>query len=141
MEGVGKQHIDPLKLEKLREFADLRFPERPASGFRFVGLFAGIGGRCVFTYEWDRFCKQTYTAHFPEAADSDHKLVGNMRPHSENPAPVPDHDILLAGFPCQPLSTAGVSKKNALGRPHGFLCQTQGTLFYNPAKILVHHPP
>jgi DNA (cytosine-5)-methyltransferase 1 len=49
---------------------------------------------------------------------------------------VPDHDVLLAGFPCQPFSIAGVSKKNALGRPHGFECTTQGTLFFDVARII-----
>ncbi|MDE2751918.1 MAG: DNA (cytosine-5-)-methyltransferase, partial [Gemmatimonadota bacterium] len=80
-------------------------------------------------------------SHFPEPADSDHRFVGDIRPVAEDPGSVPPHDVLLAGFPCQPFSIAGVSKKNALGRPHGFLCDTQGTLFYDLAKIIAHHRP
>ena len=145
------RRIDPLKIDKLREVANVRCPaERPA-GFRFIDLFAGIGGlrrpfeeiggRCVFTSEWDRFCKETYTANFPESADSDHAFAGDIRPFAANPDTVPPHEVLLAGFPCQPFSIAGVSKKNALGHPHGFLCNTQGTLFYDLARIIEHHRP
>ena len=54
---------------------------------------------------------------------------------------VPQHDLLLAGFPCQPFSLAGVSKKNSLGRPHGFADETQGTLFFDIARILRDHEP
>lgn len=146
-----RRRIDRLKIEKLRDIANSRCPLRPLEGFLFVDLFAGIGGlrlpferiggRCVFTSEWDRFCKETYTANFPEPADSDHEFVGDIRPFAEAPGEVPVHDVLLAGFPCQPFSIAGVSKKNALGHPHGFLCDTQGTLFYDLAKIIDHHRP
>lgn len=115
--------------------------------FTFIDLFAGIGGlrrgfesiggRCVFTSEWDRFSKITY-----ELNHRDNRPVeGDIRPFAENPDLVPEHDVLLAGFPCQPFSIAGVSKKNALGRPHGFLCDAQGTLFFDTAQIIAHHRP
>lgn len=115
--------------------------------FRFIDLFAGIGGlrlgfeavggRCVFTSEWDRWSQQTYAANFPD----NHPLAGDIRAFSANPGLIPEHDLLLAGFPCQPFSIAGVSKKNALGRPHGFLCDTQGTLFFDTARIIGQHRP
>ena len=145
------KRIDRLRIEKLREVANTRCPADRQEGFQFVDIFAGIGGlrrpfeeiggRCVFTSEWDRFCKETYTVNFPEPADSDHEFVGDIRPYADDPGSVPAHDVLLAGFPCQPFSIAGVSKKNALGQPHGFLCDTQGTLFYDLAKIIDHHRP
>jgi DNA (cytosine-5)-methyltransferase 1 len=117
------------------------------SGFRFIDLFAGIGGlrigfesiggRCVFTSEWDVNAQKTYALNFPD----NHPIAGDIREYSKDPDLVPEHDVLLAGFPCQPFSIAGVSKKNALGRPHGFLCDTQGTLFYDTAEIIRHHRP
>ena len=150
LKGEGKR-IDPLKLDKLREVANSRCTKGRATGFRFIDLFAGvggiripfeeIGGRCVFTAEWDRFSRETYKANFPESADSDHVFAEDVRLLTSDPDKIPEHDVLLAGFPCQPFSIAGVSKKNALGRPHGFLCDTQGTLFYDLAKIIGHHRP
>lgn len=117
------------------------------SGFRFIDLFAGIGGlrrgfdaiggTCVFTSEWDRFAQQTYRANFPDHPD--HVFAGDIT--KVDAAAIPAHDVLLAGFPCQPFSIAGVSKKNALGRRHGFACDTQGTLFFDVARILAHHRP
>jgi DNA (cytosine-5)-methyltransferase 1 len=117
------------------------------SGFRFIDLFAGIGGmrtafekhggRCVFTSEWDDYARKTYMANF---ADMDgHTFVGDITKVDERD--VPDHDVLLAGFPCQPFSIAGVSKKNALGRPHGFSDKTQGTLFFDVARIIAEKKP
>ena len=149
-EGGGS--VPPhLVLEALRRvIKDRRGGVENGSGiFRFVDLFAGIGGlripfeegggRCVFTSEWDKFACQTYRANFSESTD--HEFAGDIRPFAENPEGIPRHDLLLAGFPCQPFSIAGVSKKNALGKPHGFMCDTQGTLFYDLARIIKHHQP
>jgi len=98
--------------------------------------FEAAGGRCVFTSEWDTYCHQTYRANFPH---DDHPLAGDI---TQVPTEdIPPHDVLLAGFPCQPFSIAGVSKKNALGRPHGFECETQGTLFFDVARIIAARRP
>ncbi len=113
--------------------------------FSFIDLFAGIGGirmgfeahggECVFTSEWNAFSRKTYVENYGEA----HTFIGDIV--SFPAADVPDHDVLLAGFPCQPFSIAGVSKKNALGRPHGFECTTQGTLFFDVARIIAEKRP
>jgi len=97
--------------------------------------FESAGGRCVFTSEWNPWARKTYAANFG-AMDP---IAGDIREMDEDD--VPDHDVLLAGFPCQPFSIAGVSKKNALGRPHGFACATQGTLFFDVARILAAKRP
>jgi DNA (cytosine-5)-methyltransferase 1 len=114
--------------------------------FRFIDLFAGIGGirrgfeplggKCVFTSEWDRWAKLTYSANFP---NDNHEIDGDIT--KIDAKDIPAHDLLLAGFPCQPFSIAGVSKKNALGRAHGFADETQGTLFFDVARIIAEHRP
>ncbi|MCL4242946.1 MAG: DNA (cytosine-5-)-methyltransferase [Dehalococcoidia bacterium] len=113
-------------------------PPLPPQKFTFIDLFAGIGGmrigfeeaggRSVFSSEWDRWAQATYELNFGE------KPRGDIRKVNEHT--IPDHDVLVAGFPCQPFSIAGVSKKNALDRPHGFLDETQGTLFFDIERIL-----
>lgn len=126
----------------------LRMNDKSAAGagaFTFVDLFAGIGGirmgferaggTCVFTSEWNEWSKKTYQHNFGDH----HPFEGDIT--KVLPEAIPDHDVLLAGFPCQPFSIAGVSKKNALGRPHGFECTTQGTLFFEIETILREKRP
>lgn len=122
---------------------DIPFPPSEKPKFKFIDLFAGIGGirlayqniggKCVFSSEWDKFAKKTYEANFGEIPFGDITKI--------EASEIPDHDILLAGFPCQPFSIAGVSKKNSLGRQHGFLDKTQGTLFFDIARIIEHKKP
>ena len=124
-------------------------PSPMSCKFRFVDLFAGIGGmripfqeiggHCVFTSEWDKFARKTYVANFQES--SEHRFGGDIRKYSNEPHRVPEHDVLLAGFPCQPFSVAGVSKKKSLGMPHGLQCSSQGTLFYDLSQIIDYHKP
>lgn len=133
-------YTPPLPFEQppMRAANDERLP------FSFVDLFAGIGGfrialeenggKCLFSSEWDRYSQKTYSRWFGEAPHGDITKI--------HPSEIPDHDILAAGFPCQPFSIAGVSKKNSLGRLHGFKCATQGTLFFNVATIAeMKRPP
>lgn len=111
--------------------------------FTFIDLFAGIGGtrlgfeaaggHCVFSSEWDRYCQKTYLANFGETPAGDITRI--------NESQIPAHDVLVAGFPCQPFSIAGVSKKNSLGRSHGFEDKAQGTLFFEIARILKAKKP
>lgn len=118
--------------------------------FTYIDLFAGIGGfrkafdsiggNCVFTSEWDKACRITYQAN----NICNHTVAGDIREFTkdeESLNKIPSHDLLVGGFPCQPFSIAGVSKKNALGRAHGFKCDTQGTLFFDLAQIIEHHRP
>jgi DNA (cytosine-5)-methyltransferase 1 len=105
----------------------------PQKKLRFIDLFCGIGGfriaferagcECVFSSDWDKYSQQTYAANFGE------KPVGDI--HSVAIADIPTHDILCGCFPCQPFSIAGVSKKNSLGRKHGFEDVKQGSLFFS----------
>lgn len=154
-------HHEFKQLEKL-------LPSPPQAGpqydFDFIDLFAGIGGirrgfddiggRCVLTSEWNKYSVQTYKAnHYsdPEAHTFNEDIRELTLSHREDVPEevaykhidqvVPDHDVLLAGFPCQPFSIAGVSKKNSLGMKHGFECKTQGTLFFDVARIIAVKKP
>jgi DNA (cytosine-5)-methyltransferase 1 len=115
---------------------------RPVN-IRFIDLFAGIGGfrlafesfgaSCVFSSEWDSYARKTYEANFGDCPKGDITSIAE--------SDIPPHDVLTAGFPCQPFSIAGVSKANALGRAHGFEHATQGTLFFDVCRIIAHHRP
>jgi len=122
---------------------DIPFPPTKNPKFKFIDLFAGIGGfriafqnlggKCVFTSEWNHFAQKTYEANFGEVP------FGDITKIDENE--IPEHDILLGGFPCQPFSIAGVSKKNSLGKAHGFLDKIQGNLFFDIARIIKAKKP
>lgn len=139
-------------------------PPKGPREFDFIDLFAGIGGlrqafddiggRCVLTSEWNKEAVRTYKAnHYCDSTlhrfnlDIRELTLSNCEEVSESvayqhiDASIPDHDVLLAGFPCQPFSIAGVSKKNSLGRAHGFECKTQGTLFFDVARIIAVKRP
>jgi len=129
----------------LQYYLDMIFQEPliPHARFTFIDLFAGIGGmriafeeaggQCVFSSEWDRFSQKTYYANFGVIPHGDITIIDEKE--------IPDHDVLVAGFPCQPFSIAGVSKKNSLGKNHGFLDQTQGTLFFDIVRIIKEKRP
>jgi DNA (cytosine-5)-methyltransferase 1 len=133
-----KEKSDPYQLKLDFVFEDIPYPPPTEWDFTFIDLFAGIGGfrlafqasggKCVFSSEWDKYAKQTYNANFGEVP------FGDIRKINKNE--IPDHDVLCAGFPCQPFSLAGVSKKQSLGRKHGFEDETQGTLFFEIKEII-----
>lgn len=142
---TGEVKPPPYIVPALQQILPLKVPLQGEPDFRFIDLFAGIGGfrmafesiggRCVFTSEWDAYAQKTYTANF----GCNHPVHGDITQIEAKD--VPDHDVLLAGFPCQPFSIAGVSKKNALGRAHGFACETQGTLFFDICRIIKAKKP
>lgn len=136
---MGQSIQDTLSI-MIRQFLKKvnREPVATSGAYTFIDLFAGIGGmrlafdsvggRCVYSNEWNKYSQQTYYANFGELPEGDiTKVVAET---------IPNHDILVAGFPCQPFSIAGVSKKNSLGRATGFEDKTQGTLFFDVCRIL-----
>lgn len=141
----GETAITDVLLLALRQLVSQGGSATRQHDFTFIDLFAGVGGTrlgfetngggCVFTCEWDAQSQKTYSTNFHD----EHPISGDI--HSVKARDIPDHDVLVAGFPCQPFSIAGVSKKNALGNPHGFACKTQGTLFFELARIISEKQP
>ena len=115
--------------------------------FTFIDLFAGIGGfrfgfeptggACVWSCEINPHARRTYSCnhHVPDS-----EIFPDIR-YANAITDVPNHDVLIAGFPCQPFSKAGVSKNNSLHRAHGFADETRGTLFFEIIRILAEHRP
>ncbi|MEQ5858434.1 DNA (cytosine-5-)-methyltransferase [Halomonas litopenaei] len=164
IKGRAKQRITRNEARRLIAMLPKAPRHQGRAAFTFIDLFAGIGGirqgfesiggECVFTSEWDKYAVRTYKAnHYCDPAT--HRFNRDIRDitlsartdvdeetaykhiHRE----IPNHDVLLAGFPCQPFSLAGVSKKNSLGRKHGFECDAQGTLFFDVARIIAAKRP
>lgn len=145
---INKKNIKLTSIKEQGLFLDaidVPFPSPERAKFTFIDLFAGMGGfrlamqehggRCVFSSEWNAYAQKTYFANFGEVPFGD---ITEERIK----AYIPDNfDILCAGFPCQPFSIAGISKKNSLGRAHGFLDKTQGTLFFDVAEIIQRKRP
>ncbi len=137
--GIISELINKERTKKVNAI----FSEHSDPKFSFIDLFAGIGGfrlafqnlggKCVFSSEWNNYAKKTYSSNFGEVPFGDITQIDEHK--------IPNHDILVGGFPCQPFSLAGVSKKNALGRNHGFKDETQGTLFFDIVRILESKRP
>lgn len=164
LKGKATPVLSMAEFEHLQSLLPLEKVKPETADFRFIDLFAGIGGirkgfeeqngLCVFTSEWNKYAVRTYKANYA-CNEKYHTFNEDIRDvtlshidgiseeqaynHIRNV--IPDHDVLLAGFPCQPFSIAGVSKKNALGRAHGFECKTQGTLFFDVARIIAAKQP
>lgn len=162
VKGKADRKLSHGEFEHLKSLLPKPFQET-GHEFRFIDLFAGIGGirrgfeeiggKCVLTSEWNKYAVRTYKAnHYNDSEHvfnediraitlSDREDVSEEDAYDHIDKIIPDHDVLLAGFPCQPFSIAGVSKKNSLGRAHGFECNTQGTLFFDVARIIQAKQP
>jgi DNA (cytosine-5)-methyltransferase 1 len=135
-------HVAILTPDMQQGSFDLAGAEPPSARFRFIDLFAGIGGirlglesaggSCVFSVEIDRFARQTYEANFGPCEGEDiHDVRGSD---------LPKYDVLAGGFPCQPFSIAGVSKKLSLGRLHGFEDEKSGNRFFEITRLILEAP-
>lgn len=144
-EYVTKVAENPIEYKLFSDFFNIPFPDPEEPKFTFIDLFAGMGGfrlamqvqggKCVFSSEWNKYAQKTYLANFGEMpfGDITKELTKSNIPQN--------FDILCAGFPCQPFSIAGVSKKKSLGRETGFKDKTQGTLFFDVSDIISRHRP
>lgn len=136
---------DPAQYSFFSDFFNVPFPDPINPRFTFIDLFAGMGGfriamqkqggKCVFSSEWNKYAQKTYFANFGEMP------FGDITKDSTKSYIPKKFDVLCAGFPCQPFSIAGVSKKKSLGRETGFKDKTQGTLFFDVADIICRHRP
>jgi len=164
VKGNSRKTLNEAEVSLLHSMLPAPPAHHPDYAFRFIDLFAGIGGirsgfeaiggQCVFTSEWNKHAVRTYKANW-YCDEQQHRFNQDIRDVTLSGDPqvdeeqayqhirqqVPDHDVLLAGFPCQPFSLAGVSKKNALGRKHGFEDEAQGTLFFDVARIITAKKP
>ncbi|MEN5015146.1 DNA cytosine methyltransferase [Erwinia sp. Eh17-17] len=164
VKGSSRKTLNEAEVSLLHSMLPAPPAHHPDYAFRFIDLFAGIGGirsgfeaiggQCVFTSEWNKHAVRTYKANW-YCDEQQHRFnqdirdvtlsgdagVGEEQAYQHIRQQVPDHDVLLAGFPCQPFSLAGVSKKNALGRKHGFEDEAQGTLFFDVARIITAKKP
>lgn len=144
-EYVTKVAEDPAAHSLFSDFFNVPFPDPKEPKFTFVDLFAGMGGfrlamqaqggKCVFSSEWNKYAQKTYLANFGEMP------FGDITKETTKSYIPRNFDVLCAGFPCQPFSIAGVSKKKSLGRETGFKDKTQGTLFFDVADIISRHRP
>lgn len=136
---------DPASYDLFSDFFNVPFPGPKEPKFTFIDLFAGMGGfrlamqaqggKCVFSSEWNKYAQKTYLANFGEMP------FGDITKEATKSYIPQNFDVLCAGFPCQPFSIAGVSKKKSLGRETGFKDKTQGTLFFDVADIISRHRP
>jgi len=144
-EDVRMAAESPLENDLFADFFKVPFPAPENPKFTFIDLFAGMGGfrlamqaqggKCVFSSEWNAYSQKTYFSNFGDMpfGDITKEVTKSYIPKK--------FDILCAGFPCQPFSIAGVSKKKSLGRETGFKDKTQGTLFFDVADIISRHRP
>jgi len=141
-----------LKKKPIFTFDNVPFLPIVKSKFSFIDLFAGIGGfrialqdlggKCVFSSEWDPAAQQTYYKNYGEYPFGDiREFTADSITNKQLKTLIPDHDILAAGFPCQPFSHAGVSARSSIGKKHGFECKTQGTLFFDICRIVKAKKP